>query len=98
MFETETKPIIVDSAPQRSHRERNIPTRFSDFEIHSDDQVTDEDDLIHLALMVGTKLVDEIEDLKQQVRRDAMVKRLSQLKGTKCGNWLNFQKENRKLE
>lgn len=49
--ENDAMPQSVVS--QRPQRERVVPCRFFDFEMHCDGLVDDEGDLVHMALMAG---------------------------------------------
>ena len=64
---------------QRSQRERVVPHRFADFEMVSDEQVDDDGDLVHIALMAGAEPVDEKEVVTQPVWRDAMHEELKSI-------------------
>ena len=42
-------------------RERVVPHKFFDFEMHSNEQVDDDGDLVHITLVAGVEPIDEKE-------------------------------------
>ncbi|XP_019439003.1 PREDICTED: uncharacterized protein LOC109344707 [Lupinus angustifolius] len=71
---------------QRSRRTRSMPTRFNDFEMHYDYQISDEGDLVHLALIARVEQINEIETLQHPVWKEAMVEELKSIEKNKT--WL----------
>jgi len=68
--------VIEGTRPQR---DRHMPTRFYQFEMLPDNVVTDDDDLIHIALLVDTKLVDFKEAAREQTWKQSMIEELQSI-------------------
>jgi len=56
-----------DVVTQKPQRERVVSHKFVEFEMHSDEQVDDDGDLVHMALMTGAKPIDEKEVVTQPI-------------------------------
>src|ERR1044072_5756455 len=61
---------------QRPQRTRNPPARLNDYEIHPDDAVDDEGDLVHIALMADSEPLSEVEAMKHSVWKNAMTEEI----------------------
>ena len=56
-----------NNSPQRPQRARIMPAIFDDFEMNTNDAMTDEGDLVQIALMANSELLSESEALKHTV-------------------------------
>ena len=54
---------------RRPQRTRYAPVRFDDYEINTDDDVNDEGELVHIALMANSEPISELETMKHTVRK-----------------------------
>ncbi|KAE9622185.1 hypothetical protein Lalb_Chr01g0022601 [Lupinus albus] len=74
-----------------------MPSRFSDFEMHYDDQITDEGDLVHLALMAEATQVTEAEALNQAVWKEAMVEELKSIEKNRTWDLVDLPKDKHQI-
>lgn len=44
-----------------------LPQRFHECEVYTDEQISDEGDLVHITMFAGVELIGEIEALKKSV-------------------------------
>lgn len=73
----------LENTQRRLRRQSARPSRFSDYELYSDAGVNDEGDLVHMALMARTKLIDVDEALTQPLWKEAMIEELKSIEKNK---------------
>lgn len=57
-----------------------MPTRYSDFEIGNDIEVTEEGELVHFALLADAEPISHEEALQEHVWKNAMLEELNAIK------------------
>ena len=62
---TEIKVEVESPQNQRPQRERRMPTRYSDFEMRSDIEVTEEGELVQFALLADAEPISHEEALQE---------------------------------
>jgi len=75
---------------QRSQRQRSMPIRFGDYEVHSDSQINNEGDVIHFALMAVAEPINEVEALQHTVWKDVMIEELKSIEKNKTWNLVDL--------
>lgn len=71
--------VTKTSQNQRPKKQRKVPSRFSNFEMISNFEVTLEREPINFALIADTKLIDCVEVLEEQVYKAAMLEELKSI-------------------
>lgn len=78
-----TQSVDRDIAQRRPRRQSTRPPKFSDYELYTDTGVSDEGDLVHMALMVGIEPIDVDKAMAETVWKEAMIEELKSIKKNK---------------
>ncbi|WVY95960.1 hypothetical protein V8G54_028111 [Vigna mungo] len=76
---------IADSVTNESRPRRHVvrPSRLTDYEVYSDAGIDEEGDIIHLALIAGSEILDVNKALAQPIWRAAMIEELRSIEKNK---------------